>query len=264
MTGDPVRIDAPQFSDRNGIRAGFFTRDGGVSKGLYASLNCGMGSGDDRDAVIENRRRATENLGISADRMLTLYQVHSAEIVVVDAYASANQPIQKADAMVTRLTDLALGILTADCTPVLFADDAAGVIGAAHAGWRGAYSGIIGNTVRAMVKLGASVEGIRAAVGPCIGKDSYEVGPEFHDRFLEANHANSAHFAVAPRKNHYLFDLSSFVVESCRNTGILSVSSLECDSCADEDTFFSYRRATLRGEADYGRNLSAILLRSSS
>lgn len=241
------------------IRHGFFTREGGVSAGLYASLNCGYGSADDPDAVTENRRRAAARLGVEADRLSTVHQVHSPTCVVVEApFARGAAP--KADAMATRVRGLALGILTADCAPVLFADAEAGVVGAAHAGWKGAVGGVIDATVEAMVGLGAERRRIAAAVGPCIARHSYEVGPEFPAPFLAAEPADADLFAPSTRAGHHMFDLPGYVARRLARAGVTRVEVAPHDTVSQADWFFSYRRSVLRGEPDYGRELSAIVL----
>ena len=203
-------IDAP------GISAAFFTREGGVSEGLYAALNCGYGSGDDPQAVRENRRRAMEKFELSPEALATLYQVHSPTVVEVEKPWRPGEAPQ-ADGMVTTRRGLALGILTADCAPVLFADAEAGVIGAAHAGWRGAFTGVLEQTVAGMARLGASPAKIRAAIGPCISQASYEVGPEFHERFIAADADNAAFFGPSKRPSHHQFDLSGLCAATARN-----------------------------------------------
>jgi hypothetical protein len=244
-----------------GIRHGFFTRQGGVSEGLYASLNCGLGSADDRERVAENRRRAMGRLGLGAEALASAYQVHSARVAVVDRpWPDGNRP--HVDAMVTGAPGVALGIVTADCAPVLFADGEAGVIGAAHAGWRGASSGVIDATVAAMVELGARNDAIVAAVGPCIQQASYEVGPEFHAQFTGDDPDTADLFRPSPRADHHLFDLSGYVASRLGALSIRAFEALPDDTCADEDRFFSYRRVTLNGGGDYGRLLSAIVLES--
>jgi len=242
-----------------GLRAAFFTREGGVSEGLYAALNCGYGSGDDADAVRENRRRAMSRLALPANALVTLYQVHSPTVVEVEApWPPGEAP--KADGAVTTRRGVALGILTADCAPVLFADAEAGVIGAAHAGWRGAVTGVLEETVAAMARLGASPTRIRAAIGPCIAQASYEVGPEFHERFLDADPANAALFRPSSRTGHHLFDLAGYVRRRLEPLGLAEIVAAGEDTAAEPERFFSYRRATLAGETDYGRLLSAIAL----
>jgi len=249
--------------DGGGIRHGFFTRQGGVSEGIFTSLNCSFGSGDDTTKVDSNRRIAVARLQSEAERLVTCYQVHSAEAVVVEVpWSRADAP--KADAMVTRQKGVVLGILTADCVPVLFADKEAGVIGAAHAGWRGAVTGVLEATIAAMAGLGAAPERIVAGIGPAIAQSSYEVGPEFPAPFLELDPANSGFFAPSLRPGHYLFDLQGFVERRLRQAGVELVLRAPHDTAAEEDRFFSYRRACLRGEPDYGRGLSAIVLEGRS
>jgi len=243
-----------------GISAAFFTREGGVSEGFYAALNCGYGSGDDPEAVRENRRRAMERFELSPDALVTLYQVHSPTVVEVEQpWRPGGAP--KADGMVTAKRGLALGILTADCAPVLFADAEAGVIGAAHAGWRGAFTGVLEETVAAMTRLGASPGKIRAAIGPCIAQSSYEVGPEFHERFVSADSDNAAFFRASSRPSHHLFDLGGYVTRRLESLGLAEILTTGEDTAADAARYFSYRRATLAGEKDYGRLLSAIALK---
>jgi YfiH family protein len=252
-------ITLPVLADIPGLAHGFFTRDGGVSPGLYASLNCGFGSNDAPENVAENRARVAGRLGVEPDRLVTCYQVHSPTVVEVDApWRREENP--RADAMVTRKRGLALGILTADCAPVLLADREAGVIGAAHAGWRGAVSGVVEATLGAMEKLGGRRERVRAAVGPCIAQASYEVGPEFPAPFLGEDDANRRFFQTAPRAGHFLFDLRGYVGERLRRAGVAEFELSGDDTAAEEGRFFSYRRSCLRGEKDYGRELSVIAL----
>jgi YfiH family protein len=242
------------------IRHGFFTREGGVSEGLYASLNCGPGSSDKPEAVRENRRRAMEMLDLPEEALVTLYQTHSSDVVVVtEPWEAGNAP--KADAMVTDRPGIALGILTADCAPVLFADGKSGIIGAAHAGWKGALGDVLENTVAAMVRLGAKKPRIVAAIGPCIGHRNYEVGPEFPASFLTEDALNADYFAPSPaRPGHHLFDLPGYISRKLAKLGVHEVTRVPADTLRDETRFFSYRRATLRGEADYGRQISVIML----
>lgn len=241
------------------LRHAFFTRAGGVSAGLYASLNCGLGSGDDPAHVAENRRRAMAALGLGAGKLATLYQVHGAAVATVDeSWAPSERP--RADALVTRRTGVALGILTADCAPVLLADATAGVIGAAHAGWRGALAGVLEATVAAMAAQGAEPRRIVAAVGPAIQQASYEVGPEFPAAFLAADPANAALFREAPRAGHFLFDLTGYAAQRLERLGLARVECAAGDTAADAERFFSYRRSCLNQEPDYGRALSAIAL----
>lgn len=243
-----------------GIRHGFFTRNGGVSEGIYATLNIGAGSDDKPENVRENRRRVAAALGVPPQNLLTLYQVHSAHVVTVEAPLPEGERPQ-ADGMVTAVPGLALGILTADCVPVLFADPHARVVGACHAGWKGAVAGIVRETVEAMEKLGAKRECITAAIGPCIGQASYEVGPEFHARFLEEDAGNACHFVASPRNpGHWHFDIGGYVCCALQGCGVTSVNVLAKDTCLQENAFYSNRRRNLRGEPDYGRQVSAIML----
>ena len=235
----------------------FFTREGGVSKGIYASLNCGNGSRDAASDVRENRRRAASGLGFSADHLCTLYQVHSPNVVTLSTPIAPGQV--QADALVTQTPGLLLGILTADCAPVLFADAQAGVVGAAHAGWKGAFTGVLENTIAAMADLGARE--IHAAIGPCISQESYEVGAEFLARFLEDSPENAAFFSPSGREGHAQFDLPGYVAHRLARAGLRHIGRIAKDTCAEEQAFFSYRRTTLRGEGDYGRQLSAIGLK---
>ena len=234
---------------------GFLGRRGGVSTGELAGLNVGFGSGDDRDAIAENRARAIAAVQPGAE-LATVHQIHSANAVRVEQpWAHEERP--HADAMVTDRPGLLLGILTADCAPVLLADAEAWVVGAAHAGWRGALAGVTDSVIGAMEDLGARRERIAAAVGPCIGRDSYEVDEAFRANFLHDDLGNQRFFAAGPAGKPH-FDLEAYVVERLKSAGIRSVEALGLDTYADADRFFSYRRATHRGEADYGRQISMI------
>ena len=240
------------------VAHGFFCRRGGVSKGIYESLNCGPGSNDSRDDVMENRARATAALSPDA-ALVTLYQVHNAQAVTVTApWQIPDNP--KADAMVTDHPGIALGILTADCAPILLADPQARIIGAAHAGWNGALAGVVESVLAAMGRLGAKPKRIRAAIGPCISQKAYEVGPEFQLRFVSADAHNARFFARSPRAGHWQFDLPAYVAQRLRQASVESVEILDACTYAGEDEFFSYRRTTHRKEPDYGRELSAIML----
>ena len=237
---------------------GFFGRRGGVSTGELQGLNVGFGSHDDRTAIDENRRRAVAAVLADAE-LATVHQVHSADAFYVDrAWPQSERP--HGDAMVTDRPGLLLGILTADCAPVLFADLDAGVVGAAHAGWRGALAGVADSTIAAMEKLGARREDIHAAVGPCIGRPSYEVDEAFRERFVDDDLGNERFFTNGPTEKPH-FDLEAYVVHRLLAAGIGEVEALHLDTYADATRFYSYRRATHRGEADYGRQLSAIALR---
>ena len=254
---DTMKITHP-ILDQPGIRHGFFTRRGGVSTGIYDSLNCGVGSRDARHLVLENRTRAVSALGHSADRLATPYQVHGCNAVTVnDVWQTGQAP--KADAVVTNRGGIVLGVGTADCGPTLFADAQAGVVAAAHSGWRGALAGILESTVEAMEQLGARRQRIVAVLGPMISQPNYEVGAELQARFVADNQANAHFFEPSPRPEHYLFDLPAFILTRLAGAGVAAASLGLC-TYADEDRFFSYRRATHRGEVDYGRLLSAIAL----
>jgi purine-nucleoside/S-methyl-5'-thioadenosine phosphorylase / adenosine deaminase len=241
------------------IRHGFFTRRGGVSGGLYASLNCGFGSGDDPASVEQNRAIAAARLGLAAERLVSCHQVHgTAAITVERPWRRPDNP--RADGMVTAVPGIALGVLAADCAPVLFADPEARVIGAAHGGWRGALAGVMEATVAAMAALGARRERIRAGIGPCIAQQSYEVGPEFAAAFAATDPASPGFFKRATRPEHFLFDLPGYIAERLARLGLAAVERAPHDTAAEEALFFSYRRACRRGEADYGRGLAAIAL----
>ncbi|HZU89149.1 MAG TPA: peptidoglycan editing factor PgeF [Stellaceae bacterium] len=243
-----------------GIRHAFFTREGGVSEGPFAALNCGFGSGDAPERVAQNRAIATARLGLAADRLATVRQWHSAVVVTV-AEPWRREAAPPADGLVTRIPGLALGVLTADCAPVLFADMRARIIGAAHAGWRGALGGVVEATIARMEALGAARADIRAGIGPCIGPLSYEVGPEFPAPFVAEDPASGDFFAPAPRRGHFLFDLAGYVAHRLRRAGVAIIACAPHDTLSEEGRFFSYRRACSRGERRYGRLLSAIALR---
>ncbi|MDH5750197.1 MAG: peptidoglycan editing factor PgeF [Rhodospirillales bacterium] len=253
-------ITAQSLSGYARLRHGFFTREGGVSGGVYDSLNCGPGSDDDPAHVAANRERALNDLGGAGGSLVTAHQVHSADVVVVDAPWTLADAPPRADGLATARPGIALGVLTADCVPVLFADPGAGVIGAAHAGWKGALGGILEATVESMIGLGAEASAIAAAVGPCIGFESYEVGPEFHAAFLADSETNGVFFTAAKREGHFQFDLAGYVFYRLSKMGLGLAESVPGDTYVDEARFFSYRRACHRGEADYGRFLSAIML----
>jgi hypothetical protein len=239
------------------IAQGFFTRQGGVSRGIFASLNCGPGSGDDAQKVMENREHVRRELG--ARSLVSLYQIHSPIAVTVsEPWDHGNRP--QADAMVTNVPGIALGILTADCAPVLLVDAQARVIGAAHAGWKGALYGVTDSVIAEMEKLGADRARIAAAVGPCISQANYEVGAEFLDAFTKVDSTNGKFFVTSNRSDHFRFDLEAFVAHRLRLAGVSDVQPLHACTYARENEFFSYRRATHRGEKDYGRQISAIVL----
>ncbi|KQP58582.1 peptidoglycan editing factor PgeF [Methylobacterium sp. Leaf112] len=252
-------LEAPELRALPGLRHAFFTREGGVSDGLYASLNGGLGSADDPARVTENRSRMCTALGVAPENLASLYQVHSAKAVVVEApIPHATRP--QADAMVTRVRGLALGIATADCGPVLFADAENGVVGAAHAGWKGALTGVIEATVQGMEGLGARRSGIVAVLGPTIAQAAYEVGPDFIARFRVEAPGCEAFLGAGERPDHAQFDLPGFIAARLAEAGIVQASSLGLCTYADAERFYSFRRATHRHEADYGRLISAITL----
>lgn len=239
------------------MRHGYFTRIGGVSDGIYRGLNIGTGSSDDQRLVAENRRRVADWMGVPADHLLTAHQIHSPDVVVAREPFAGPRP--KADAIVTDRPGIAIGASTADCGPVLFADAEARVIGAAHAGWKGAFTGVLENTVAAMESLGASRERIVAVLGPSISPDNYEVGPEFVARFVEADVGTQRYFRPSRTAGHSMFDLNQYTVDRLRKAGVTAEGLGRC-TYAEEDLFYSYRRTTHRKEADYGRQVSAIVL----
>ena len=241
---------------------GFFGRKGGVSTGLYESLNCGPGSGDDRKAILENRRRASNALSPHG-RLVTIYQVHSANAIIVnEPWEIADNP--KADGLATSTPGIMLGILTADCAPVLLCDPEARVIGAAHAGWQGALSGITDSVISAMVRLGARAERIAAAIGPCIGSAAYEIGNEFEARFVAADADNARFFTKSPATGRWHFALATYVADRLKRANLSSVELVDRCTYEENENFFSYRRTTHRKESDYGRQLSAIMLKPPS
>ncbi len=254
-------IQAKTLAGLDGVQHRFFTRRGGVSAGLYSSLNCGYGSGDGPDNVRENRRRAAASFELAETELLTMHQIHSTDVLTVADRRWTSPGAPKADAMVTDRPGLALGVLAADCAPVLLADARAGVIGAAHAGWKGALAGIVDATIAAMERLGAQRARLQAAIGPCIGRESYEVGPEFPAPFLAQDDANAVFFRAAPRAGHFLFDLAGYLAHRLALAGV-SASATGHDTLRASDDFFSYRRNTLEGVRDYGRGLSAIALKA--
>lgn len=241
-----------------GLHHAFFSREGGVSDGIYAGLNGGIGSHDDPVRVAENRRRMAVALRVRPDRFLTVFQIHSPDVVVAShPWDTANRP--KADAIVTSTEGLAIGVTAADCGPILLADAKARVIGAAHAGWKGALSGVIESTIAAMERLGAERANILAAIGPMIRQHSYEVGDEFVERFIEADAENALYFLPAAREGHAMFDLAGFIRMRLATAGVPVVDDTGIDTYSDE-RFFSYRRSVHRKEADYGRHVHAIVL----
>jgi len=251
-----LALHAPEL-EASGVRHGFFTRQGGVSTGVYTSLNGGVGSKDDPRAVAENRRRMALYLGVDPAHFLVPYQIHSAETLIVEKPFDARP---RCDGLVTATRGLALGVTGADCGIVLFVEPEANVIGAAHAGWKGAFTGILEATLVQMEKLGAKRGKISAVLGPAIGPDSYEVGPEFVDRFVESAGALAVFFKPSPRDGHAFFDLPGFIGWRLQNAGVACFANLALDTYADETRFFSYRRSTHRQEPDYGRQIAAIAL----
>ena len=257
VTPDKMMLSAPSLASIGGVRHGFFTRQGGVSNGIYASLNCGPGSRDAAENVAQNRARVAELLGVDTNRLLTLFQKHSADAIVADKPWKA---VPEADAIVTAKPGLAIGILTADCAPVLFCDAAAGVIGAAHAGWRGTLSGIVETTVKAMEKLGAKPERMVAAIGPAISQKAYEVGAEFVEQFVATEPESASFFATDEGSGEPHFDLVGYVGERLQRAGVGAVADLGLCTYCEETRLFSYRRSQHHGEDDYGRQISAIVL----
>jgi YfiH family protein len=255
-----MMLESSLLSAVPGLRHAFFSREGGVSEGIYSGLNGGIGSDDHPAHVAENRRRMAAALRVHPERFLTVFQIHSPDVAVASrAWDATARP--KADAIVTRAEDLAIGVTAADCGPVLFADPKARVIGAAHAGWKGALTGVVEATVEAMEKLGAERSDIVAAIGPLIRQPSYEVGPEFVERFLEADAENALYFLPSARAGHAMFDLAAFIRKRLENAGVLMVDDTGVDTYADE-RFFSYRRSVHRREPDYGRHVHAIVMES--
>jgi polyphenol oxidase len=252
---DLFAVRSEMLSLLAGVEHAFFGRRGGVSSGIYTSLNAGPGSGDDPAHVLENRRRIAAAMGVKPERLLSAWQVHSADALVVDGPFDGERP--KVDGLVTRCPGLGLTVLTADCAPILLADPTTRVVAAVHAGWKGALSGVIETALERMVSLGASKARIVAAIGPCIAQASYEVGPEFAATF-SAGDPTSARFFIAGEGDRLLFDLKRFCAARLRGAGVGAVDLLPHDTCALADDFFSNRRRTKAGEPDYGRNLAAI------
>jgi YfiH family protein len=252
-------IQAASLSGLPGIRHGFFTRAGGVSDGIYASLNGGIGSRDAPAHVAENRARMAAALAVRPERLLTAYQTHSADVVTAETPWSPDAR-PRADAIVTRVPGLAIGVTTADCGPVLFADPQAGVIGAAHAGWRGAFHGVLEATIAALERHGADRSRVVVGVGPMIRQPNYEVGPEFAARFRAADAANARFFEASARPDHALFDLAGYIAARLRGCGIDHIEDVGRCTYEEPLEFFSYRGSTHRGEPDYGRHVNAIAL----
>ena len=252
-----MKVESKALGKLPGIRHAFFTREGGVSDGIYASLNGGIGSQDDFAHVAENRRRMAEAL--DAEHLLTCYQIHSADVVVAGK-AWSREDAARADGIVTRTKGLAVGASSADCGPLLYADAQARIVAAAHAGWKGALGGIAEATIAKMEELGASRKNMVAAIGPLIRQQSYEVGPEFVARFTDTDPAYAGFFAPSARPDHAMFDLAGLIRLRLERCGIAQVEDLGLDTYSDEKRFFSYRRTTHRGEPDYGRQIAAIAL----
>jgi len=249
-----------KFSDQ--VKHGFFGRTGGVSQGIYESLNCGIGSDDAQEKVIENRTLVCDEFGVEHEKLCTLYQIHSPDCLIIHD-PSDTKDVQ-ADAMVTDQAGIILGVLTADCGPILFEGqkkDGLPVIGAAHAGWKGAIGGVLQSTISKMQELGAAVESIHVAIGPCIGPASYEVSADFLDPFLKQADENERFFKEAKTEDKYFFDLPGYIAQQLAGQGIQNVSISGHDTYKEEDKFFSYRRKTHRDEKDYGRQISAISLK---
>jgi YfiH family protein len=252
-------LHAASLQSLPGIRHAFFTRQGGVSEGIYESLNGGVGSRDAVAHVAENRARWATALGGAPDNFLSCYQIHSPEVVTVErTWTPDARP--RADALVTRVPGIAVGVSTADCGPILFADASARVIGAAHAGWRGAFMGVIEATIAAMEKLGADRANIAAAAGPMIRQANYEVGPEFLERFRADSAANERYFTPSAKDGHAMFDLAGYIKARLAGAGITRIEDLGRCTYADPATFYSYRRSVHRNESDYGRHINAIAL----
>jgi purine-nucleoside/S-methyl-5'-thioadenosine phosphorylase / adenosine deaminase len=252
-------LQSTVLSALSGVRHAFFTRAGGVSEGCYASLNGGIGSNDAPERIAENRARMAAAVGVTPDRFLTAYQIHSPNVVVVEApWDAGARP--KADALVTKVPALAIGISTADCGPILFADAQAGVVGAAHAGWRGAIGGVAEATIAAMECCGADRARIVAALGPMIQQANYEVGPEFVAQFAKAEPDNERFFVPAARAGHALFDLAGYIGVRLSEAGIRHIHDVGGCTYGRPDLFYSYRRSVHRAETDYGRHISAIAL----
>jgi YfiH family protein len=256
-----MKVESTALSALARIRHAFFTREGGVSTGIYRSLNGGLGSKDDLANVEENRRRMAEALGVAETHLVSCYQIHSAEVIVAEK-PWAREDAPHADAIVTATPGIAVGVAVADCGPVLLADGEAGVVGCAHAGWKGAFGGVLEAALEKMESLGAKRERVVASIGPLIRQDSYEVGPEFVSRFHEADHKNIRFFAPSEREHHSLFDLPGYIGMRLMKAGVGKVDDLCLDTYTDEERFFSYRRATHKGEPDYGRLIAAIALAS--
>ncbi|MCO6185471.1 peptidoglycan editing factor PgeF [Rhizobium sp. L1K21] len=254
----PAPLQTALLNEGDVALHGFFTRKGGVSAGIYSGLNVGLGSEDDRQNVAQNRARVAAWFGAAPEKLATVHQVHSPDVVTVDDAYDGDRP--KADAMVTATPGVVIGILTADCGPILFLDPEARVAGATHAGWKGALTGVLESTVEAMERLGAKRENIRAVLGPSISVDNYEVGPEFVERFIAQDPTYERFFAPSRRAGHAMFDLPALTLARLADAGVTAEKTGHC-TYSDEERFFSYRRTTHRKEPDYGRQISAIMLK---
>lgn len=257
-----VMIQSPDFKTQTGpaITHGFFTRNGGVSTGLYNSLNCGPGSNDDPEHITQNRKIVCDHIGCAPNKLFTLHQIHSKTCITTPFEI----PKPKADAHITDEPDIALGVLTADCTPVLFygqKDNKSPVIGAAHAGWGGAIGGVLNETIKAMTKCGASLNSIQACIGPCIAQEFYEVSENFTNTFIKENKDNEKFFIPSSRTAHLMFDLPGYCATKLSNIGVQKIHMLGIDTYSNEQNFFSYRRTTHRKEPDYGRQISVIMIK---
>lgn len=258
-TTGPAPLRAPSLDalTASGIRHGFFTREGGVSEGIFRGLNVGRGSSDRRENIEENRHRVTKWLGVASENLRVPHQIHSADAVIAEDLPARERP--KADAIVTARPGIAIAILTADCGPVLFCDPRARIIGAAHAGWKGAMNGVLESAVEAMIGLGARRENIRAVLGPSISQANYEVGPEFVERFTAGKPANERYFIRSRRQGHAMFDLPGYTLKRLAAAGVSATALAHC-TYAEEKMFYSYRRSVHNNEPDYGRQISAIVM----
>jgi YfiH family protein len=252
-------IEAPDLKSASSVRHGFFTRQGGHSAGLFASLNCGFGSGDDKPTVARNRAEVGDRLGVAGGKLLTAWQWHSADVIIADAPWDVLKP-PKGDAIVTTKPGIAIAVLTADCAPILFADAERYIIGAAHAGWKGALAGVSDATIAIMEKKGARRERMTAVIGPTISQKAYEVGPDFAAQFVAEAPDNADFFKPSMRPRHQMFDLPAYLKRRITRQGVGRVIDMGMCTYFDEDRFYSFRRATHRNEKNYGRQISAIVL----
>ena len=251
---------ADNLSDHEGISHGFFGARGGVSKGIYTTLNCGQGSKDDPDFVASNRQIVASDLGVNADHLVSPYQVHSFEAMIVDHPWRPDVERPRLDALVTKTSGLAIGVMTADCAPVLFCDPVAKIVGAAHAGWRGAFGGVLDDTIEKMCSLGANRQNIAATVGPAISLEIYEVGDEFRDNILQEDQRNARFFAKPAGADKVHFDLQAYARHRLMAAGLENTGIIAHCTFALKDQYFSYRRSQASGDADYGRQISAIVI----